>query len=327
MTKNTRGAILFFMKYFFILLPLASACAFADPLTAKNERDVYDLMWLPRKGITFGSSEVRFEDHEFEAHVSGAAGKIQESDRRFNQNFGHSLTDHLSVTVGTNYLFRHKNTFTPNSGSETILEDKGFGDPAGEARWRVMDQEKNAFSLDIIPSLSVSSGKFEKGTGIKQGNNQSGRNNYGLRLEAGKKYNKFQWMTFVGYNNYLDAKGNDLSSGDSLTSSSYSNYQAGLKIRAPIDGQFFLAGGIRYSKDSAYTLANGGKTTKISTPSINRAIFEGDLTYVTGPRFALILGFQLGAISDYSVVDQSNSKTQYKDGSITTFSALARYQF
>jgi hypothetical protein len=315
------------MKYFALLLVFMAVSAFADPLTAKNERDVYDLMWLPHKGISFGSSEIKFEDHEFESNVAGAPGKIQESDRRFLQNFGHSFTDRLSVTVGTNYLFRRKITFTPDSGSETITEDKGVGDPSGEARWRVLEQGNNSFTLDVVPSLSVSTGKFEQGTGLKQGNNQTGRNNYGARLEAGKKYNKFQWMTFVGYTNYMEAKGNDLTSGDSVTSSSFSSYQAGLKIRAPIDDQFFLAGGIRYSKESGHTLANGSGSTKITTPAITHALFEGDLTYITGPKFAFIAGFQLGAITNYTLVDQANNKTQYKDGSITTFSAMARYQF
>lgn len=315
------------MKILFAVITLFLMSSARAELTPKDDRDIYDLMWLPRKGIFYGSTQVTFEDQNFERQVPGNPGKIQQSDQTLTQIFGYSFLDRLSLQIKSDYLFKRKVTETPDQGSETITEDKGLGEPTVAARWRILSQERNSFNLDLVPEYTYSRGKFERGTGIKQGNNLQGGSSYSLILEAGKKYTKFQWMTYAGFANLEEAKGNDLRTSEEVTVTSNSLYQAGLRVLAPIESEekYFLMGGLNYAREGASTLSD--RASSVKTDASSRAYFEGALTYLRNDHIAFTGSFELGAISDFSLTDQLGNKTRYENGSYTSFSALARYQF
>lgn len=308
------------MKYLIALMLLAPITSQAE-LIQHNDRDIYDLIWLPRQGTVFGSTEVGFEDREYEIRGNGNPGKINEGERKLIQRLGYSISDRFVLSFETDYLFRRKITFTPNVGDDTVTEDKGLGDPALSARWRLMDQASSPFILDFVPRLSHSRGKFRAGTPSKEGNNESGRSIYGFRFEAGKKYTKLQWMTYLGYSQASKAKGED-----EIERSSSSQIVSGIKILSPIESGFYAFGGLHYAREGAYELSDD-QGFGIKYPTITKGTVEGGLTYTPYINFALSGSFQLGKISDHTRKDFTGAKVKYDNGSISVVSLLARYQF
>lgn len=315
------------MNFFFLLICLTFLGSAYAELIPKDERDIYDLMWLPRKGIFYGATKVTFEDQNFERKVPGDPVKVHQSSQLISQALGYSLSDRLSLQVESDYLMRRKVTFTPDQGSETITEDKGLGEPSIAARWRIFSQERNSLNIDLVPQATYSRGKFERGTGLEEGNNLNGGQSYSLKLEVGKKYQKFQWMSYAGLMKVDEAKGKDLRTLEEQTQSEYSVYQAGLRVLAPIESEekYFLMGGFNYAREGSSTLSD--RASRAKSEATSRAFFEGALTYLRNEHIAFTGSFELGAISDYDMTDQLGNRTGFKNGSYTSFSALARYQF
>ena len=112
------------------------------------ERDIFDIMYLPTTGTTYGFTEGilvngSFEGETFEGDVTGYGLK---------QTIGHSLSDKLTVQGEINYLSQTADVDA--DGIDTFTQDKkGLSDPTFTARYRLKDE---AQMLDVIGGAKIS---------------------------------------------------------------------------------------------------------------------------------------------------------------------------
>lgn len=297
-------------------------------LIQKNDRDIYDLMWLPQARTVYGSSEFSILDSKVKLEVDGnLVSENKTTSTMIQQSAGYSLTDWLSLQAQIPYMLKQKLTDISVSGDEEVFEKKGTGDPHLSARLRVLDQVRHWFTLDLVPRMQFASGKKTEASSDRRGNNKLGGDLNGLRVEAGKKFVTLQWMGFIGYSQYLSAEGKALSLGKEFKIEPYPSIEAGIKILGFIDEKFLLQGSVTHTRDNKHKIKDKATVAYDELSNLNTTLFGGGLTYLYSPRLAVTGLFNLGAIEDYSTVNHNGFKVDYVQGTLTVISLSARYQF
>lgn len=171
------------------LLTLAATSFAAD-------RDIFDIMYLPNAGTTFGISEATM--------VQGKQDRRSASDTKLNgyvfeQTVGHSLTDRLLLSATVNYTDVEFKT----SGEKNDL--RGFSDGTLNARFRAM--EEGAGRLDVLAGLTVAT--EDKEVKRRTTNNTAGGHVGTLGVQYGQKLEKNQWAVAAIYTHNFEARSKD----------------------------------------------------------------------------------------------------------------------
>jgi len=166
------------MKVFLILAVLS-----LPALSKASNRDIFDVMYLPSAGTTFGISDAAYLNRK----QTGKSGNMDTdiSALGINQTVGHSFSDRFSVSASLNYIDA---TIDPDVGSD--VEVRGISDPTFLSRFRLM--EEGDLRLDLIGGALLSLGDSE----IKSsGNTDNRQGGHGLLVGAqvGQKKENFQW--------------------------------------------------------------------------------------------------------------------------------------
>ena len=148
------------------------------------ERDIYDIMYLPRAGTTFGMSSFGYSH----AHANGSGDIFSLSSDAFSmsQTVGHSFTDKFSLSVNMGYL-TSKSTHELE-GYRFTSKRVGWSDPSLSARFRLSD---DGLLWDVTGGALIESGKSYQDQ--QRSNNKSGGNAFTLGTQVGKKTDSLQW--------------------------------------------------------------------------------------------------------------------------------------
>jgi hypothetical protein len=148
------------------------------------ERDIYDIMYLPRAGTTFGMSSFGYSH----AHANGSGDIFSLSSDAFwmNQTVGHSFTDKFSLSGNIGYL-TSKSTHELE-GYRLTSKQVGWSDPSLNARFRLSD---DGLLWDVMGGALIESGKSYHDQG--RSNNKRGVSEFTLGTQVGKKTDSLQW--------------------------------------------------------------------------------------------------------------------------------------
>ena len=186
------------MKFFLALAVLAtSATAFSA------SRNIYDIMYLPNAGTTYGFTEGGY----ISGSVKGKSG-VTDADISawgIEQTIGHSFSDRLSVQASINYI---NGTVNPDTGSST--DQKGLSDPTFTGRFRLVDSD---LTVDIIGGLLVGLGDSKIKSNGDMDNKQGGHALF-AGAQVGKKTESMQWavqgLLTRNFKRTYDAPGGDV---------------------------------------------------------------------------------------------------------------------
>jgi hypothetical protein len=148
------------------------------------ERDIYDIMYLPRAGTTFGMSSFLYSHAH--ANASGNIFSLSSDAFLMNQTVGHSFTDKFSLSGNMGYL-TSKST-SALEGYRFTSKRVGWSDPALGARFRLSD---DGLLWDVIGGALIESGKQSQDQ--QRSNNKRGGSALTLGTQVGKKTDSLQW--------------------------------------------------------------------------------------------------------------------------------------
>ncbi len=193
------------MKKFLALAVLAtSTVSFAA------ERNIYDIMYLPNAGTSYGASLFSIATAKQEAD----GGDSDISGYNFFQTFGHAFTDRLSAQVALDY----SSIEVDSEGEEKYDARQGFSDPTFSARYRVME---DALTWDIAGGavLSLMDKETELDSeGHSESDNLQGGNSIFIGTQIGSKTESFQWALAAQVTHNFKAENEyELTTGQEVT--------------------------------------------------------------------------------------------------------------
>lgn len=135
---------------FLLLSVLFVGSAFAQ--TA--ERELIDLMYLPKAGTIYGETALNFEGTEYNQNKNEL--QVTTHNMILSQDVGFSFTDSLSVGVQYEQQLKGEaesdNGATP--GGTTTVDTEGTRNPTLKGTFRLMDQASSSHTLDILAAYS-----------------------------------------------------------------------------------------------------------------------------------------------------------------------------
>jgi hypothetical protein len=166
------------MKVLLALAVLATtATAFAD-----TQRAIYDVMYLPKAGTTYGISQGEY----ITAKIKGDGfSDVKFDGYRITQTIGHSFTDRLLLSAALNYT----DITVDGTDGDNDSTSSGVSDPRVDARFRVMDEN---FVIDIVGGALISRGDSEVESD-NDSNNLQGGSSFNAGVQFGQKFDSVQW--------------------------------------------------------------------------------------------------------------------------------------
>lgn len=186
------------MKFFIAILLVVSATA-----ALAADRAIYDLMYLPKAGTNYGTSDLTLykgvmkeegDGFDFEGDVTGWGVR---------QVVGRSVSDSLLLSAELNFThvdFHAEYDYDDFGSFEGGSTNKGLSDPVFTARFRAIDSE---IQFDFIGSFLASFGdsKIDGSTS----DNKEGGHVVTLAVQAGKKLDSFQVAGLAKYIRSLES--------------------------------------------------------------------------------------------------------------------------
>jgi hypothetical protein len=293
------------MKTFLALAVLATSAA-----SYSASRDLYDLMYLPNAGTTYGITELAYVKGEFEGKTAGFNFDGDVKGYNFSQTVGHAFTDRLSLQATLDYTKQDADTDVSGLGSQTGTT-KGLSDPTISARFRVIDED---FRLDILGGGVISLGDQETDTetnGDSEINNRSGGHSLFVGAQLGQKTESFQWSfaSILDYNleGTVDVDGET----EDFDSSKDLSFLADALFKVAESSFIRPFASVEFTEQ--VELDNGEEETAPST------------VYELGGEFRHLISkdVMLKASLDYTSTNQAS----FDDFTYWTFMAGANYQF
>ena len=152
-------------------------------IEAANDRDIYDLMYLPEAGTAYGSTYLGFGQQKLEAQNSD--NDFEVDGFQLSQTLGYALTDRFSLELDLDYADIEGD---PEVG-EKYDAAKGLSDPSLTARFRTVDE---AFRWDLLGGALINFQDREIDDGDR--NNVQGGHSFFVGTELGTKTETVQWL-------------------------------------------------------------------------------------------------------------------------------------
>ena len=317
------------MKSFFLApLFLLSLPALAIDWTPREERDIYDLMYLPKAGTIFGqtyyvssagTSEIKFNGAKF--------AETEYSALSLEQIAGYSFSDRLAAAVRVDYALKQTAEVDFKVAADDIKrESKGLGDPKLEVKYRLLDQTNYGINLDITPSYSFKTGDSELADNKHDGNNKSGRNSYGLDVTIGKKFTDAQWAVFIAYEQMEKNTAKDQTTKEKSKEDAHGETSLGAAFQRHMNEKWIFDIAAIYSLTGEHKDIDEDKTfTKY--PAQASLSINPQITYASSKDLAFLLRLDLISTTDYKTKDETNSELKYEKNSAANLLLGAKYQF
>jgi|GEM_PF-5722718 len=145
-------------------------------------REIYDLMYLPNAGTTYGFSTGQYVSAERE---SDQLGDLDVKGFNLSQTIGHAFSDRLSLEGSIDYTSLQSDP----EGGEKFDSSKGISDPSVQLKFRAIDEK---FRLDLIGGATVNFMDREVERDGDTNNVQGGHSLFG-GAQIGVKADAFQW--------------------------------------------------------------------------------------------------------------------------------------
>jgi hypothetical protein len=174
----------FFLAVTILSLPLVSLAA---------SRDIYDIMYLPKAGNSYGFSEATY--------VTAGQDFLDDEVKGYAvaQTLGHALTDNFSLQVALDFA-----ELESDFGASTATSS-GVSDPTFTGRYRLTD---DTFRLDLIGGLLIGPGIAESDPDGDM-NRYTGGAQFNLGAQFGQKHASSQWALSAKYIRSLEATHKD----------------------------------------------------------------------------------------------------------------------
>lgn len=179
------------MKRFFAV----AALTVAGSSFAAADRAIYDIMYLPSMGTSYGFTEVGYLTRDIKG--TGTYDDVDVSGYGIEQTVGHSLTDKLTINLNLNYV----NGEIESDGDS--IDQQGISDPVVNGRFRLMDED---MKLDLIGGLVMSLGEAEIDNNNDRDNKQGGNAMFGGVQFGQKKDENLQWAVLAQYRRNFERK-------------------------------------------------------------------------------------------------------------------------
>ena len=315
-------------KFYLIPVLLLSLPALAIDWTARDERDIYDLMYLPKAGTIFGQTYYVSAAAKSEVKQSGVKlAEVEVAQVSIEQLAGYSFSDRLAAAVRIDYQLNQTaevdfEGLTPDREEES----KGVGDPKLEVKYRLLDQTTYGINMDITPSASFKTGDAESATVNDDGNNKSGRNSFELDLTIGKKFTETQWAAFISYEHLEENTSKDATSKLKSKEKSHGSVYVGGAFQRHMSEKWIFDIAAIYSVSGAHkNEAEDNTFTKF--PSIGSLSLNPQVTYASSKDLAFLIRLDLVSTADYKTKDETGSETEYEENSGANLLLGAKYQF
>jgi hypothetical protein len=304
------------MKWLLFILTFCLLSHVALAATEDTTSSIYDLQYLPRKGIGYGESQ--FQTAETTSKQSSFA--VQTNATTYNQTVGYSFTNRILGIVNANYLF---NSSTQVEGS-VPQRSNGFSDPTFGARVRLVEQKGQGFNFDIVPKITVPTGDGLIGTTNNNGNNKIGGGAAELDLNLGKKFTTFQFNGFINtiFNGKADVK--DATTKAKTKSDSYLKTSIGAQVLYNLSDIVFISAVGSYNYTQAYDTNNSLGLTKNSLT--NSFTLGTELGCTPTPDLLIAFALNGTKIQNYSSSTPTGD-LNVENKIISIIQLRARYQF
>lgn len=143
--------------------------------------DIYDVMYLPGAGTTYGITEGSMIKMKSEAD----SGDTEIDGYVVEQTIGHAFTDQLSLAASLDYT---KLEADPDGGTKFDYT-KGVSDPTLTAKFRLMQE---TYRWDLLGGALISLGDSEIKSNGAADNRQGGHSLF-VGTQFGAKTESFQW--------------------------------------------------------------------------------------------------------------------------------------
>jgi hypothetical protein len=180
-----------------------------------STRNVYDVMYLPTKGTTFGISELalfngKAERSNSESDISGIG---------LNQYLGYSIADNFSLTAAMSYIDLVGDVKEDGGGSSTSAQ-KGLSDLNLLGKYRILGGTP---LLDVIAGVVLSTGENSLDVDSDDDtefSNRDGSHSFILGAQFGHAFEHMQWSFLAQFQRHLEGEWN--SDGSMYDTDAYS---------------------------------------------------------------------------------------------------------
>jgi hypothetical protein len=229
-------------------ITFAPASAFALDFTPDNGRYLSDPLYLPMQGQLEGTTSYSYSAST--GHLDDAVGaRVQSFDVRTDrivQSLEYGLNDDLALSISDAYDPVHERIVHPVGGSQFTRNDSGLEDPTIGATWRVLDQNTNPFSLDLLASYSPNMISSNASSPTSDGSVARGGSQGSFGVGLGREMHDFAIRAGVNENWYGRSKVEDDTGASVASQGSYWNTSADLTTQTRLSDQFSLDAGVGY---------------------------------------------------------------------------------
>jgi hypothetical protein len=210
-------------KILVMSVALTSFSAFAD-WSLKNENNIYDLMYLSKKGKFSSETSYNSISTDDRALTIGTSNLFTMSHKNstINESLGYGLMDNLELSLGLGYQISDETKLkygpaSTSNGTTDTYKEKGITTPSLNVKYRVITQTSAFANGDIVLSYSPKIGTSKDGVQSKDGNALRDSSLLIAGFDLGKKYTDMAWRFGFKGNFYGSGKSEDADSSSSTT--------------------------------------------------------------------------------------------------------------
>lgn len=273
-----------------------SAVSYASP------REIYDLVYLPNAGTTYGFSELNYIKGSFETNSTD----VDFGGYALSQTVGHAFTDRLSLQGNLSYS---NVVFDPDGGKN--FDHSGISDPRITARFRAIDED---LRVDVFGGAVVGLGDSEiKANGDR--NRQSGGSSLFIGTQFGKTIGDYQWAVLGQLQHNMTRDQEDKSKSDEYEIEPHNELLLGVESQKKIKENSLVRA---YAQVNMVETADIDENTTTISPSTDY-IFGGEYRHLLSKDLMLRAGL------DYNIKNQDTGTN--KDYNFWRLNLGANYQF
>jgi len=250
------------MKKLFALITLLLSTG----IQAAQDRDIYDVMYLPDAGTVYGFTTLGFGKIKLE---SDDLGDEDFDGFELDQTLGYALTDRFSLEVNLSYA----DVEGDPEGGEKYDAVKGVSDPSLLARLRTVDE---VFRWDLIGGAIVN---FQDREIERDGdtNNTQGGHSFIAGTELGTKTENVQWMVGAFLVHNLESETEVKTALGDGTIEYDSNNE--LVVRTSLLHRLHEKNFLRWRAQANFTEEVGHDRETLLSKRAPQSIYEGGLEY------------------------------------------------
>lgn len=272
------------------------------------DRDIYDIMYLPRSGTSYGFTTGELTNLE---RQSNEEGDVDFEGFAVSQTLGHSFTDRFSLAADINYT----NIEADPDGRSKFDAAEGLSDPRVTARFRTVDE---TFRWDIIGGavLNIMDREIQRNGDT---DNVQGGHSLFAGTQFGSKTQNFQWaLTGLIIHNFEAESEVEQGNGRKVIVEDDSNNE--LLVRGDILNRLAAKHFLRWNAEARFAEDfDNDQSPKETTPA--QTNYQAGLEY----QHLMSKDMLLRAGADYQMINVRTGQIDDFDGWV--FRVGANYQF